>query len=66
MACLFFGLADAVQIYLQGVYWNGFEIPNQLIQISPYLVTLLALAALSSRMRAPKAINRPIGELHSN
>lgn len=58
LACLFFGLTDAVQMNLQGVSFAGIEIPNQFVQIIPYVVTLLVLAIFSGRMRPPRAINQ--------
>lgn len=38
-AALFFGLADAMQIALQGIV----TIPNEVIQCAPYLLTILAV-----------------------
>jgi len=56
LACLFFGFADAVQIRLQGVQFEGFEIPVQFIQILPYIVTIVALAGFIGVSRPPKAL----------
>jgi len=57
LACLLFGLAEAVQIRLQGVnVWGGKPLPVQFIQILPYVVTILVLAGFVGRSRAPKAI----------
>lgn len=61
LACLFFGLTDALQIQLQGVQWNGREIPNQFVQMVPFGATLLLLIFFSRRMQAPRAINRDEG-----
>lgn len=58
LACLFFALADAVQIQLQGRTWNGIAVPNQFVQIVPYVATLLVLVIFARRIRAPEAINR--------
>ena len=58
LACLFFALADAVQIQLQGQKWGEITIPNQFIQIIPYVATLIVLLVYSRRMMAPQAINR--------
>ncbi|MNJ92814.1 Branched-chain amino acid transport system / permease component [compost metagenome] len=55
-ACLFFGLADALQIRLQGVQIGGFEIPVQFIQILPYVVTIITLAGFIGASRPPKAL----------
>lgn len=56
LACLLFGLADALQIQLQGVKLGKIEIPVQFIQILPYIVTILVLAGLVGQARAPKAL----------
>lgn len=44
-AALFFGLADAVQIALQGTI----SIPNEIIQCAPYLLTILAVTVNEAR-----------------
>lgn len=60
LACLFFGLADAVQIRLQGVEVAGIgTVPVQFIQILPYLITLVVLAGVVGRAEAPKALGEP-------
>ena len=60
LACLLFGFAEAVQIRLQGaVLWGTQPIPVQFIQILPYVVTILVLAGLVGRSRAPKALGSP-------
>jgi len=60
LACLLFGFADAAQMRLQGAtLWGGKPIPVQFIQILPYLVTMLVLAGVVGRSRAPKALGRP-------
>ncbi len=53
-ACLLFGAAEALQISLQG---SAF--PNELLQMTPYLVTMLALAGFIGRAVAPRAIGVP-------
>ena len=53
-ACGLFGAAEALQITLQG---SGF--PNELLQMLPYLVTMLALAGLIGRAVPPRAIGVP-------
>ncbi len=58
LACLFFAFLDAGQIQLQGV--QGFVIPNQFIQILPYVATLFVLIFANRRVAAPAAINRDI------
>jgi general nucleoside transport system permease protein len=60
VACLLFGLADAMQIRLQGVIlWGSEPIPVQFIQILPYLVTILVLAGFVGKARAPHALGLP-------
>ncbi len=58
LACLFFALTDAVQIQLQGQSWAGFNLPNQFVQIIPYVATLAVLILYARKMRAPRAINQ--------
>ena len=53
-ACLLFGGAEALQISLQG---SAF--PSELLQMMPYLVTMLALAGFIGRAVAPRAIGIP-------
>ena len=59
-ACLMFGLLDAVAIRLQGVQITGFgEVPVQLIQALPYILTVVLLAGFIGKAVAPKAIGVP-------
>ena len=55
LACLLFGLADAVAIRMQGVV----NIPVQFIQIIPYVLTLVVLAGFIGRATPPRAIGAP-------
>jgi ABC-type uncharacterized transport system permease subunit len=50
VAVLIFAVADALAIRAQGF---GLNIPNQLLLMLPYIVTMIALAGLVGRMRAP-------------
>jgi len=63
LACLLFGLADALTIQMQGVAklpWNPAEdIPVQFIQMIPYVVTIIVLAGFIGQSRAPKALGTP-------
>jgi len=60
LACLLFGLADALQIRLQGVVlWGTDPVPVQFIQILPYLVTVLVLAGFVGQSRAPRSLGLP-------
>jgi len=59
-ACLMFGLLDAVAIRLQGLKVPGIgEVPVQLIQALPYLLTMFLLAGFIGRAVAPKAVGVP-------
>lgn len=59
-ACLLFGLADALQIRLQGVVlWGTEPVPVQFIQILPYVLTIGVLAGVVGQSRAPKALGLP-------
>ena len=53
-ACLLFGAAEALQITLQG---SAF--PNELLQMLPYVVTILALAGFIGRAVPPRAVGVP-------
>jgi ABC-type uncharacterized transport system permease subunit len=64
-ACLIFGLLDAVAIRLQGVRVAGLgEVPVQLIQALPYLLTVFLLAGFIGRATAPKAAGVPYEKEH--
>lgn len=59
-ACLMFGFLDAISIRLQGVDIPGIgEIPVQLIQSLPYVLTVVLLAGFIGSAMAPKAIGVP-------
>ena len=57
-ACLMFGLADAVQMRWQGQLWGGGGVPLQLVQILPYLVTMLVLVFWAGADQAPAALGK--------
>ena len=59
LACLLFGLSEAVTIQLQGVRFGDEEIPTQFIQIIPYVVTIVVLAGFIGQSRAPRALGIP-------
>jgi general nucleoside transport system permease protein len=59
LACLLFGFTEALAIQLQGVKFGEEEIPNQFIQIIPYLLTIIVLAGFIGRARAPRALGLP-------
>ncbi|MAF26258.1 MAG: ABC transporter permease [Gemmatimonadota bacterium] len=54
-ACLFFGLAEALQIRLQGL-----GIPTQFVQMLPYVLTMIALAGFVGRSRPPASLGKPL------
>src|ERR1041384_3160053 len=55
LACLLFGIAEAISIRMQGVV----NIPVQFIQIIPYVLTLVVLAGFIGRATPPRAIGVP-------
>jgi simple sugar transport system permease protein len=55
-ACLLFGFSDAAQLALQT---RVTVVPRELVQVLPYVVTLVALAGLMGRARAPRALGVP-------
>ena len=60
VACLLFGFTDALQIRLQGVELPAIgEIPVQLIQALPYVLTVVLLAGFVGKAIAPNAIGQP-------
>ena len=58
-ACLLFGAAEALQIALQG---SGF--PSPILQMLPYVVTMLALAGFIGRSVPPRSIGVPYDPEH--
>lgn len=50
LACLFFAATDVIQMQLQG---GDSFIPTQLIQILPYIITIVALSGLLGKVKAP-------------
>jgi len=65
LACLLFGFSEAVQVrlQLQGIkLWGHEPLPVQLIQILPYVVTILVLGGFVGRSRAPKALGIPFAK----
>jgi len=55
-ACLLFGCADALQLRFQTF---GFGIPFQFPTMTPYILTVLALAGFVGRTAAPKTLCKP-------
>jgi simple sugar transport system permease protein len=55
-AALFFGFANKLALYLSAI---GSPVPSQFLNMLPYLATLIAVAGLVGRVRAPAADGRP-------
>jgi general nucleoside transport system permease protein len=55
-ACLLFGLAEAIQVNLQTF---AVGVPNEIVQTFPYVLTMITLAGLIGRSRAPASLGRP-------
>lgn len=58
-ACLLFGFAEALQLNLQT---SGVGVPGELVQMLPYLLTVVVLAGFIGRSRPPAAIGKPYPE----
>jgi general nucleoside transport system permease protein len=56
LAALFFGFADQLGVYLGAI---NSVIPSQFLAMLPYLATILAVAGLVGRVRAPAADGKP-------
>ena len=61
LACLLFGLTEAVSIQMQGVVKlpSGEDIPVQFIQMVPYVLTIVVLAGFIGQSRPPRALGLP-------
>lgn len=61
LACLLFGLTEAITIQMQGVVKlpSGEDIPVQFIHMVPYLLTIIVLAGFIGTSRPPKALGTP-------
>jgi simple sugar transport system permease protein len=55
LACLLFGLAEAISIQMQGVT----PIPVEFIQMFPYVLTIIVLAGFIGLSRPPRALGIP-------
>ncbi|OSQ29773.1 ABC transporter permease [Thalassospira sp. MCCC 1A03138] len=59
-ACLLFGFLDAAATRMQGVILPGIgEVPVQLVQALPYVLTVILLAGFIGRAIPPKSLGRP-------
>jgi simple sugar transport system permease protein len=60
LGCLMFGFFAAVQIQIEGVELPLIgRLPGSLIQMVPYVVTVIVLAGLMAKSVAPKALGAP-------
>ena len=60
LACLLFGFLDAVAVRLQGVALPAVgEVPVQLVQALPYVLTVVLLAGFIGRAVPPRALGVP-------
>jgi len=61
LACLLFGLTEAISIQMQGVVKlpSGDDIPVQFIQMVPYVLTIVVLAGFIGSSRPPRALGIP-------
>jgi simple sugar transport system permease protein len=60
LGCLMFGFFAAVQIQIEGVELPVIgRLPGSLIQMVPYVVTVIVLAGLMAKSVAPKALGAP-------
>ena len=55
---LLFGFANSIQRFLTGAD-GGFVVPSEFLKMLPYLVTIVAVAGLIGRVRAPAADGKP-------
>lgn len=59
MACFLFGLADALQIRLQGM---GVPISYEFLLMFPYLLSLITFVIFVNRAKSPAALGKPYPE----
>ena len=60
MACLLFGFLEVLSARLEGAeLWLIGEVPTQLTQAAPYILTVLLLAGFIGRPSPPAAIGQP-------
>jgi len=58
LGCMMFGIADAFQIRIQGVI----PVPVQIVQMFPYILTMIVLAGLIGRAQVPAADGIPYAQ----
>ena len=58
-ACLLFGFLQAVANFMQGVHLFNVEIPVQVFNAMPYIMTIVLLAGFIGKSVPPKASGQP-------
>lgn len=58
VACIAFGFFQALQLQLQGTKIAGANIPSEIFSSLPYVITVIALAGLLGRTRAPAGLGK--------
>jgi simple sugar transport system permease protein len=58
LACLVFGMFQALQIQLQGVPVLGVQLPREVWYSLPYLVTIIALAGFLGKGKSPAGLGK--------
>lgn len=59
MACLLFGLLEALAIRYQNIELLGFNVPVQFMQALPYILTVIILAGFVGKAIPPRAGGQP-------
>lgn len=59
LACLMFGVLQAIADRSQGAMIGAFEIPVQFIEALPYILTVVLLGGFIGTAVAPKAVGKP-------
>ena len=59
VACGVFGLIQAIQLHFQGTQLAGSNVPPEFWNSLPYVVTLVALAGLLGKSKAPAGLGKP-------
>jgi simple sugar transport system permease protein len=58
IACIAFGFFQALQLQLQGTKLAGANVPAEVFSALPYIITVIALAGLLGRNRAPSGLGK--------
>ena len=62
LSCLFFGFLEALAIRLQESGFTDVDsvVPIQLLEVTPYVLTLCVLAGVIGKSAAPAALGKPM------